>query len=43
MSYRKTIKKIKASLDYLRALAEKEFKPKDYVDIWTEDSTDKLT
>lgn len=43
MSYRKTIKKIKASLDYLRALAEKEFKPKDYVDIWTSDSTDKLT
>jgi len=44
MSYKKPTKKeIKASLDYLRALAEEDFKPKDYVDIWTEDSTDKLT
>jgi hypothetical protein len=43
MSYRKTIKKIKASLDYLKALAEKDFKPKDYEYIWTGDLTDKLT
>ncbi|MDA9883793.1 hypothetical protein N9D33_05560 [Flavobacteriaceae bacterium] len=44
MSYKRPSKKqIKASLDYLRALAEKDFKPKDYVDIWTGDLTDKLT
>ena len=31
MSYKRPSKKqIKASLDYLRALAEKDFKPKDY-------------
>ena len=42
MSYKRPSKKqIEATLDYLRALAEKEFKPKNYVDIWTEDSTDK--
>ena len=41
MSYRKPTKReIKASLDYLKALAEKDFKPKDYVDIWSGDSTD---
>ena len=41
MSYKKPTKKeIKASLDYLRALAEEDFKPKDYVDIWSGDSTD---
>ena len=44
MSYRKPTKReIKASLDYLKALAEKDFKPKDYVDIRISDSTDKLT
>jgi hypothetical protein len=43
MSYRKTIKKIKASLDYLKALAEKDFKSIDYVYIRISDSTDKLT
>ena len=42
MSYKRPSKKqIEATLDYLRALAEKDFKPKDYVDIWTEDLTDK--
>ena len=41
MSYKKPTKReIKASLDYLKALAEKDFKPKDYVDIWSGDSTD---
>ena len=44
MSYKRPSKKrIKASLDYFKALAEEGYKPKDYVDIWTEDSTDKLT
>ena len=44
MSYKKPTKReIKASLDYLRALAEKDFKPNDYVDIRISDSTDKLT
>lgn len=44
MSYKRPSKKrIKASLDYFKALAEKDFKPKDYEYIWTEDSTDKLT
>ena len=44
MSYKKPTKReIKASLDYLKALAEKDFKPKDYVDIRISDSTDKLT
>ena len=42
MSYKRPSKKqIKASLDYLRALAEKDFKPKDYEYIWSGDSTDK--
>jgi hypothetical protein len=42
MSYKRPSKKqIKASLDYLRALAEKDFKSKDYLDIWSGDSTDK--
>ena len=44
MSYKKPTKReIKASLDYLKALAEKDFKPKDYEYIWTGDLTDKLT
>ena len=44
MSYKRPSKKqIKASLDYLRALAEKDFKPKDYEYIQTGDLTDKLT
>ena len=44
MSYKKPTKReIKASLDYLRALAKEDCKPKDYVDIWIGDSTDKLT
>jgi hypothetical protein len=44
MSYKRPSKKqIEATLDYLRALAEEDFKPKDYIDIWTGDSTDKLT
>ena len=44
VSYKRPSKKqIKASLDYLRALAEKDFKPKDYEYIWTGDLTDKLT
>ena len=44
MSYKRPTKRqIEATLDYLRALAEKDFKPKDYVDIWTGDLTDKLT
>lgn len=43
MSYKRPSKKqIEATLDYLRALAEKDFKPKDYVDIWTEDLTAKI-
>ena len=42
MSYKRPSKtQIEATLDYLRVLAEKDFKPKDYVDIWTEDLTDK--
>ena len=42
MSYKKPTKKeIKASLDYLRALAEKDFKPKDCEDMWTGDLTNK--
>ncbi len=42
MSYKRPSKKqIEATLDYLRALAEEDFKSKDYVDIWTSDSTDK--
>ena len=42
MSYKKPTKRqIEATLDYLRALAEKDFKPKDYVDVWSRDSTDK--
>ena len=42
MSYKRPSKKqIEATLDYLRALAEEDFKPKDYIDIWTGDSTDK--
>ena len=44
MSYKRPSKKqIKASLDYLRALAEKDFKPKDDAEIWSGDSIDKLT
>lgn len=44
MSYKRPSKKqIEATLDYLRALAEEDYKPKDYLDIWTGDSTDKLT
>ena len=42
MSYKRPTKRqIEATLDYLRALAEEDYKPKDYVDIWTGDSTDK--
>lgn len=42
MSYKRPSKKqIEATLDYLKALVEDDLKPKDYVDIWTEDSTDK--
>jgi hypothetical protein len=42
MSYKKPTKRqIEATLDYLRALAEKDFKPKDYVDVWSGDLTDK--
>ena len=43
MSYkrRSTKRQIEATLDYFKALAEEDYKPKDYVDIWTEDSTDK--
>lgn len=44
MSYKRPSKKqIEATLDYLRGLAEEDYKPKDYLDIWTGDSTDKLT
>jgi len=44
MSYKRPTKRqIEATLDYLRALAEKDFKPKDNVDILSGDSTDKLT
>lgn len=44
MSYKRPTKRqIEATLDYFRALAEEDCKPKDYVDIWTGDSTDKLT
>ena len=44
MSYKRPSKnRIKASLDYFKVLAEKDFKPKNYVDIWTGDLTDKLT
>jgi len=42
MSYKRPTKRqIEATLDYLRALAEKDFKPKDYVDIWSGHLTDK--
>ena len=42
MSYKRPSKKqIKASLDYLRTLAEKDFKPKDDAEICTGDLTDK--
>ena len=43
MSYRKPTKKeIKASLDYFKALAEKDFKPKDCEDIWSGHLTAKI-
>ena len=38
---RPTKRQIEATPDYLRALAGEDCKPKDYVDIWTGDSTDK--
>ena len=42
MSYKRPTKRqIEATLDHLRALAEEDCKPKDYVDKLTEDSTDK--
>ena len=43
MSYKRrpTKKQIEATLDYLRALAEEDYKPKDYVDIWSGHLTDK--
>ena len=43
MSYKRrpTKRQIEATLDYFKALAEKDFKAKDYVDIWTGDLTDK--
>ena len=43
MSYKRPTKRqIEATLDYLRALAEEDCKPKDYVDIWTGDLTAKI-
>jgi|5_EtaG_2_1085323.scaffolds.fasta_scaffold146986_2 hypothetical protein len=40
MSYKRrpTKRQIEATLEYFKALAEEDFKPKDYVDIWTEET-----